>query len=170
MKIFLIAFLVCLLAFPASAAERRKTVTTPVRHLDEACIVEASRMSGIPLAALCGILVTEGGRTGEALDNTNGTWDVGAFQVNTVHVDELLEIGIPPEAVLKDGCVNAHAAAWLLKKEYRRTGNLWDAIGAYHSRTPKRHSVYIRRVRDNLKKLSQQGLAMLEPFYKEEKP
>ncbi len=85
-------------------------------------------------------------------------------------MDELLEIGIHPEAVLKDGCVNAHAAAWLLKKEYRRTGNLWEAIGAYHSRTPKRHSAYIRRVRDNLKKLSQQGLVMLEPFYAGKRP
>ncbi len=57
MKIFLIAFLVCLLAFPASAAERRKTVATPVRHLDEACIVEASRMNGMPLAALTEFLL-----------------------------------------------------------------------------------------------------------------
>ena len=165
MKTILMTLFVCLLALPSFAAERKKAVAAPVRHLDEACIVEASRMSGMPLAALFGILVTEGGRTGEALDNTNGTWDVGAFQVNTVHVDELLKFGITPEAVMRDGCVNAHAAALILRNEYRRTGNLWNAIGAYHSRTPKKtQGVYTASARQS-EKLSQAGLAMLAPFY-----
>lgn len=79
-------------------------------------------------------------------------------------------MGISPDDVLRDGRVNAHAAAWLLNKEYRRTGNLWQAIGAYHSRTPHRRDAYIRRVRDNLDKLRQEGLSMLPLQTTESRP
>ena len=54
-------------------------------------------------------------------------------------------MGIAPDAVLRDGRINAYAAAWLLRKEYQRTGSLWQAIGAYHSRTPHRRDAYIRQ-------------------------
>ena len=115
----------------------------------------------MPVAALFGILATEGGNTGEALSNRNGTWDMGPFQVNTAHVNELSAMGIATETVLRDGCVNAYAAAWLLRKEYRRTGDLWQAIGAYHSRTPQRRDAYIRRVQAHLERLRREGLFTL---------
>ena len=70
-------------------------------------------------------------------------------------------MGISPDAVLRDGRVNAYAAAWLLRKEYRRTGNLWRAIGAYHSRTPHRRDAYIRRVKSNLERLRREGVFTL---------
>lgn len=98
---------------------------------------------------------------GEALSNTNGTWDLGCFQINTVHVNELAAMGITPETLLRDGCVNAYAAAWLLRKEYERTGDLWLAIGAYHSRTPHRRDAYIRKVRTNLEELRRRGISSL---------
>lgn len=107
---------------------------------------------------------------GEALSNKNGTWDLGGFQINTVHLKDLAAMGISPDAVLRDGRVNAHAAAWLLRKEFRRTGNLWQAIGAYHSRTPHRRDAYIRRVQANLKKLRQKGLSMLPLQNPESRP
>ena len=112
---------------------------------------------------------TEGGKTGKALRNTNGTWDMGPFQINTVHVDTLAAMGIAPEAVLQDGCVNAYAAAWLLRREYLRTGDIWQAIGAYHSRTPHRRDAYMARVRANLEKLHRRGIAML-PSLQEARP
>ena len=67
-------------------------------------------------------------------------------------------MGIAPDAVLRDGRINAYAAAWLLRKEYQRTGSLWQAIGAYHSRTPHRRDAYIRRVQANLERLSREGI------------
>ena len=151
----------CLTPRLALSAQRMKVASPPLHPLTADCVLDAARVSGMPVAALFAILATEGGRMGEALSNKNGTWDLGGFQINTVHLKDLAAMGISPDAVLRDGRVNAHAAAWLLRKEYRRTGNLWQAIGAYHSRTPHRRDAYIRRVQANLKKLRQKGLSML---------
>lgn len=143
------------------AAERAKVAFPPLRPLTADCVLDAAHSSGMPAAALFAILATEGGKTEEALSNKNGTWDMGPFQVNTVHLNELAAMGISPDAVLRDGRVNAYAAAWLLRKEYRRTGNLWRAIGAYHSRTPHRRDAYIRRVKSNLERLRREGVFTL---------
>lgn len=149
------------------AAERARVAFPPLRPLTAACVLDAARVSGMPAAALFAILATEGGKTGEALSNKNGTWDMGPFQVNTVHLNELAAMGISPDAVLCDGRVNAYAAAWLLRKEYRRTGNLWHAIGAYHSRTPHRRDAYIRRVKSNLERLRREGVFTLSVLERE---
>lgn len=158
---FFLAVLCLLQGTTALAAGRTKVAFPPLHPLTADCVLDAARVSGMPVAALFAILATEGGKTGEALSNKNGTWDLGPFQVNTVHLKELAAMGISPRAVLCDGRVNAHAAAWLLRKEYRRTGNLWQAIGAYHSRTPHRRDAYIRRVKSNLERLKREGIVTL---------
>ena len=163
---FLLAVL-CLLPGPARAAERARVALPPTRPLTAACVVDAARASGMPVAALFAILATEGGKTGEALSNKNGTWDLGGFQVNSVHLNELAAMGIAPETVLRDGRINAYAAAWLLRKEYRRTGDLWQAIGSYHSRTPQRRDAYVRRVKANLERLRREGIFTLSALERE---
>lgn len=164
--VFLFAVL-WLLPDAVFAAERAKVVFPPLRPLTADCVLDAARISGMPAAALFAILATEGGKTGEALSNKNGTWDMGPFQVNTVHLKELAAMGITPDAVLRDGRVNALVAAWLLRKEYRRTGNLWQAIGAYHSRTPHHRDTYIRRVKSNLERLRREGIFTLSALEQE---
>ena len=150
-----------LMAGEAFAAERVKVALPQTRPLLWECVIDAAHKNGLPLAALVGILAAEGGEPGEAVSNTNGTWDMGPFQINTCHVNELVGMGIAPETVLRDGCANAYAAAWLLRKEYKRTGNLWEAVGAYHSRTPKYRDAYIARVREHLTRLERVGLSSL---------
>lgn len=164
---FFLAVLCLLQGTTALAAGRAKVAFPPLHPLTADCVLDAARISGMPVAALFAILATEGGKTGEALSNKNGTWDLGPFQVNTVHLKELAAMGISPRAVLCDGRVNAHAAAWLLRKEYRRTGNLWQAIGAYHSRTPHRRDAYIRRVKSNLERLKREGIVTLSALERE---
>ena len=153
------AAVLCLSAGMAHARER--IFTPPSRLLTLDCVVEAAREHGVPLAALLGILAAEDGRTGEALRNANGTWDVGCFQVNTCNVNALAAMGMTPEAILRDGCVNARAAAFLLRREYERTGDIWTAVGAYHSRTPERRDAYINRVKRHLARLGLKGLSAL---------
>ncbi len=162
MKAVLFLSLFCLLPHNALAFERRARVVVPVTApLTLACVADAARNAGLPLFALIGILAAEGGRTGEALGNTNGTWDMGPFQLNTVHINELSARGMTAEQILRDGCVNARAAAWILQREYRRTGDIWQAIGRYHSGTPRRRDAYIRRVREHLARLGKNGLRSL---------
>lgn len=163
----LLLLALCLTPDIALSAQRMKVALPPMRPLTADCVLDAARVSGMPVAALFAILATEGGRMGEALSNKNGTWDLGGFQINTVHLKELAAMGISPDAVLRDGRVNAHAAAWLLRKEYRRTGNLWQAIGAYHSRTPHRRDAYIRRVKSNLERLKREGIVTLSALERE---
>ncbi|MDR1945674.1 MAG: lytic transglycosylase domain-containing protein [Desulfovibrio sp.] len=155
----LLASFLCLVPGAVCAEERARVAVAPTRALSMDCVMDAARENGLPLAALVGILAAEGGKTGEAVCNKNGTWDLGAFQINTVHVNALQEKGMPSETVLRDGCVNAHAAAWLLRREYERTGNIWAAIGAYHSRTPRYRDAYISRVRRHLVRLGRNGLS-----------
>ena len=65
----------CFLAGISCAAERARVTLPQTRPLTAACVLDAARAGGLPAAALFGILATEGGKTGEALRNTNGTWD-----------------------------------------------------------------------------------------------
>lgn len=145
----------------ALSADRDRIAMPETRPLSWECVVDAADRYNVPLAAMVGILATEGGKTGEALSNTNGTWDMGPFQINTCHVNELLQAGMAPEIILQDGCANAYAAAFILRKEYDRSRNIWDAMGAYHSRTPHLHAAYLGRVKKHLTKLSRTGLASL---------
>lgn len=168
MRAVVLCAVLCLLPGAAFAAERARVALPPTRPLTAACVLDAARASGMPVAALFAILATEGGKTGEALSNKNGTWDMGPFQINTTHVNELAVMGIAPETVLRDGRVNAYAAAWLLRKEYRRTGDLWQSIGSYHSRTPHRRDAYIRRVKSNLARLERLGIFTLPSLSRQE--
>ncbi len=156
-----VAMVFLLLPEQGFAAGRARVAVAVARPLTWECVVDAAHAYNLPLAALVGILATEGGKTGEALSNTNGTWDMGPFQVNTCHVEELLLAGFAPDVLLRDGCANAYAAAWILRKEYDRTRNIWGAVGAYHSRTPHLREAYLGRVRKHLARLERAGLAGL---------
>lgn len=150
---FLLAFSLVILAGSAGQAAERIRVKhpAPARLLTWECVTDAAQRNGLPLAALLGILATEGGQPGEALSNTNGTWDIGPCQVNTCHVGELAKLGIQPTAIMADSCLNVSAAAWLLRQELNRSGgDIWEAVGAYHSRTTPFHRAYISRVQRNL--------------------
>lgn len=158
MAIFLYFF--CLVPF----AEARTRVVVPItRSLTLDCVVDAAKAHQVPLAALLGILSVEGGHVGEALSNTNGTWDLGAFQINTCHTNVLIKKGVNPMAVLSDGSINAHIAAWLLREELNRTDSIWQAIGTYHSRTPNKRDNYIAKVHAHILRLQEQGFSSL-PF------
>jgi Transglycosylase SLT domain. len=156
----------CLLPNAASVAlaGRAKVSLPQTAPLTAACVVDAAKASGLPLAALMGILAAENGTAGEALLNDNGSWDLGPYQINTIHINGLTEIGIVPETILRDGCANAYAAAWVLRKELNRTGDIWEAIGVYHSRTPHRRDAYIATVKKHLARLERTGVFSLSPF------
>lgn len=155
-------FMLCLCLVPCHVFGRAKVAVPGATPLTEACVVRAASAADLPLEIMYGILATEGGRVGEAWDNTNGTWDLGPFQVNTCHLNDLARLGVSPEIIMMDGCVNAFAAAWIVKQNYKRSGgNLWEAVGWYHSRTPKLKHAYIQRVKNNMARVERKGLAIL---------
>jgi hypothetical protein len=161
MKVALLTLCLSLMN-PGAAFARQRVSLPPTRPLTLDCVVKAARANDVPLAALLGILAVEGGNVGEALRNDNGTFDLGPFQLNTCNLTLLEAQGFAPESILRDGCVNAHAAARLLRREFERTGTIWGAVGAYHSRTPAKRDTYIRKVRTQLVRMSGKGLALPE--------
>jgi soluble lytic murein transglycosylase-like protein len=77
--------------------------------------------------------------------NANGSVDVGAFQINSIHLPELARQGIDRQA-LGDGCVSADVAAWHYRRQIDLQGDTWRAVGAYHSRTATRAAWYANRI------------------------
>lgn len=77
--------------------------------------------------------------------NTDGSIDLGAFQINSVHLPELTRYGIDRTA-LTDGCVSAEVAAWHYRRQVELHGPGWQAVGAYHSQTPARAAWYANQI------------------------
>jgi Tfp pilus assembly protein PilV len=77
--------------------------------------------------------------------NADGSTDLGAFQINSVHLTELGRYGID-RAALADGCTSAEVAAWHYRRQVDLHGDGWQAVGAYHSRTPARAAWYANQI------------------------
>jgi soluble lytic murein transglycosylase-like protein len=84
----------------------------------------------------------EGGfKTHWVSKNANGSRDIGALQINSIHLKELAQYGVH-EADLLDGCVSAYVGAWHLKRQIDKYGLTWQAVGAYHSASPDHNAKY----------------------------
>ena len=106
-----------------------------------ACLILASQTYAVPPAVMVGILQVEGGAIGQQVSNTNGSYDLGPMQINTVWIPMLANHwGVTHQTakrwVRDDACTNMGVAAWILKRHMNETGSLSKAIAHYHSRTP----------------------------------
>ncbi len=116
-----------------------------------ACLMLASQTYSIPPAVLVGIYKAEGGKIGQEVSNTNGTYDLGPMQINTIWMPELADKwGVNQTTARKwvrdDACTNVGVAAWILRGHMDETGSLSQAIGNYHSRTPFHGTKYKKKV------------------------
>lgn len=116
-----------------------------------ACLLISAQTYQVPPGVLLGILQVEGGRIGQAVANTNGSYDLGPMQVNTIWVPELsqkwnIDRGTAVRWLRDDGCVNMAVSAWILRQRINRTGDLWSGIAGYHSLTPGIGSRYASKV------------------------
>lgn len=116
--------------------------------LTAACIAAAAHAYDLPPVYLHAILKVEGGKVGQAVHNTNDTWDLGPFQINSSWGPAIGRYwNIPAakalERVRDNGCANATIAAAILKKALIETkGDYPKAIGFYHSHTEKLAATY----------------------------
>ncbi len=122
-----------------------------------ACMMIAAHTYDVPPALLAGIYKAEGGKVGQAVSNTNGSYDLGPMQINTIWIPELARIwgvdqNVAKKRVQNDMCTNVNVAAWILSGHLRETENLAQALQHYHSRTPKFGKKYKKRVIDLMKK------------------
>lgn len=115
------------------------------------CIFTAAQTYAVPPSALLGILNVEGGRIGQAVRNTNGTYDLGPMQINTIWIPQLARYWGVSEAhatreVRDNACINIGVGAWILRSKVNETGNLYKGIAWYHSATPHLGHNYQRKV------------------------
>lgn len=122
------------------------------------CLFLAAHHYDVPPAVLYGIYQVEGGRAGQEVGpNTNGTYDLGPMQINTVWMDTLAkQWGVPRATARKwvrdDECVNVGVSAWILRQKIDETGSLAKGIAHYHSATPHIGSRYKFRVIDAMQR------------------
>lgn len=110
------------------------------------CVRAAARHHGVSALVLNAVAWHESRWTADAVGvNANGTTDLGAFQINSIHLPELQRHGIGRDELL-DPCLAAYVGAWHLARQMRSLGNTWAAVGAYHSRTPARQRWYANQI------------------------
>lgn len=144
-------------ALPASSLAGGAHGIGEIKPLTASCLVHAANSYAVHPDVLLAILMVEQGTVGKnSRANSNGTYDIGPFQINSMHRQRLAALGISEEELRNDGCLNAAVAAWQLRqvltpeKESRISSadEYLSAIANYHSATPKYNAVYAQRLRD----------------------
>lgn len=106
------------------------------------CLLTAAEHYQVPVALMHAILKTEGGRPGLAVRNSNGSFDLGPMQINTIWLTSLQPLGITLPQLRDDYCVNVAVGAWILARALQRLplqpsrADVWQAAASYHSHTP----------------------------------
>lgn len=134
------------------------------KPLTHECLIHAAKSYGIDPTILYAILMVEGGANHVIGKNSNGTNDLGYFQINDINADVLKkEFGITKEELLSDGCLNAAVAARHLlisisdvKEEIKTYDDYLAAIARYHSKTPKHNEAYRKKLALALEKIYQE--------------
>ena len=117
-----------------------------------ACMGLVATLYDLPPRVLPSIQAVEGGRPGLASRNANGSEDLGVMQVNTLWLPALsrytgLSEAVVRERLVKEPCFNIAAAGAILRGYLDAAdGDLMQAVGNYHSRTPGLHAAYRGRV------------------------
>lgn len=122
-----------------------------LNHIFAACLAMAAQTYQVPPQILVGILHVEGGKVGQQVRNTNGTYDLGPMQINTLWTKELAkEWGVSRSTAKKlirdDACTNINVAAWIFRRNLDESKSLYKAIAWYNSRTPHIGNRYRKKV------------------------
>ncbi|WP_212630922.1 muramidase [Pseudomonas sp. KB-10] len=118
-------------------------VPPPALSEPVACSIMAAVKYELPVNVVLAVSAQEGGKPGQWVRNSNGTYDVGPMQFNTAYLQDLSRYGITPEDVEKGGCYSYDLAAWRIRGHVRNdSGDLWTRVANYHSRTPEVNARY----------------------------
>lgn len=130
------------------------------RPITVECLAAVSARYQVPHEILLGILAQEHGRLGESSPNRDGSRDLGPMQVNTFWLPTLRRYGVTEGHMLHHGCYNVAVGAWIVRYEQARVGDLWRAVGRYHSPNPGRAAAYVQRVADRVRALASGRLTL----------
>ncbi|WP_415912681.1 lytic transglycosylase domain-containing protein [Neptuniibacter sp. QD37_11] len=137
------------------------TPVMPNENAVDVCIIHASQRLKVDPVALKAIRLQEAGKIGSVMKNTNGSYDLGVMQINTIHMPDLKKRyrGITWQDVAYKPCTNIAIAARMLQQRISEAGQFWKGVGNYHSKTPKYHNKYLGLVKNRYNKLKKQRWA-----------
>lgn len=119
------------------------------------CVMAVSQRYQVSVQIIAGILAQEHGKLGQRSYNRNGTYDMGPMQVNSYWLPFLHRYGVSEAHMLHHGCYNVAVGAWIVRYEQaRKKGDIWQAVGRYHSPDPGRAAGYALRVADKAREIS----------------
>lgn len=162
-----------MLKLPPSAIRKQKwgkqamQADSPSYYLQERieCSIQAANHYHIPAVVLLAVAEQEGGKPGQKVRNSNGTFDYGVMQINTVSLADLRRFGINEHHVLANGCYPYYLAAWRIAGHLQNDlGDIWQRAANYHSRTPTYNRLYRSKlIRRAVKIASRLGAKQVTP-------
>jgi hypothetical protein len=138
-------------AVPVDASPEFIESLEQVTPLNRECLDRVTERYGVHPLILSVIAKVEGGRAGIRMKNTNQTYDLGTFQINTIHLNSLQKYGITEAMVQNNDCINIGIAAWYVRTvTQNQTANdvesYFRAIARYHSKNEPHISVYTEKL------------------------
>jgi soluble lytic murein transglycosylase-like protein len=125
------------------------------------CVRAAATRYKVPEDLVWTILKTEGGTTGKVSRNSNGSYDMGEMQINSIHLNgepyNFAKYGITRDALVNDQCLNIHVGTYMLASEIAKAPSFWKGVTNYHSRTESKAAIYLSKVLRNLAKVQSEG-------------
>lgn len=110
------------------------------------CVPEIADYYQVPIEIVAAVRLQESGSRGQLVGrigpNKNGTYDLGAMQVNTWWLDEetnrnyLQQWGITERELLENECTNFAVGTWILYDNITRYGEWEAALAAYNAGSP----------------------------------
>ena len=115
------------------------------------CFEEAGQEYNISPLLLWSIAKNESGFNPTAIGrNTNGSYDYGVMQINTIWAKTL---GKERWNALADPCTNVRTGAWILRQCIDKYGYNWTAVGCYNSQTPSKRDRYAARIEAEVRRV-----------------
>ena len=110
------------------------------------CIHQAATQYQVPAKLIISVLKTEGGRVGMKSKNSNGSYDYGPMQINTIWLPVVAKYGYTKADVQYNACDNVKIGAWILNQKIYDETKLWTGVGDYNSHTPNLNKRYSNKV------------------------
>lgn len=114
------------------------------------CVRQAAFDHQVPLRFMLAINSIERGRYNQKVSNRNTSYDIGQFQINSIHLGRFSKFGASEYDISNRGCYNAQAAAYLLSvalnEPSKRHLDIFSRASGYHSWTPKFNAIYRKKL------------------------
>lgn len=117
------------------------------------CLERVSSHYSVHPVILSLVARVEGGWTGAKIENTNGTFDLGLMQINTIHLSYLDDHGITEAMLQNNDCISVGFAAYYIRKVTLNQSavgseDYFRAIARYHSKNEPHLTRYANKLMD----------------------